>query len=132
MHKAIEIWEEAAELGGIRACYTLGEIYARICKGCVKDWKKAFQYHAKAAKGGHDLARYALGVLGNYHKIKAMKHMLIGTASGNDEVKQGFAGVHTMNAFPSSAFLLSWWSRTVPRASPDPALLPGPGTGLLR
>ena len=103
IHKAIEIWEEAAELGGIRACYTLGEIYKPGSAkgvddtGIDKDWKKAFQYHARAAKGGHDLARYALGVLENYHgsKIKAMKHFLIGTASGNDDaltiVKQGFA-----------------------------------------
>ena len=41
MHKAIEIWEEAAELGGIRACYTLGEIYKPgSAKGVLKTGRK--------------------------------------------------------------------------------------------
>lgn len=101
MHRAIEIWEEAAELGGILACNTLGNIYKPGSlndiddTGIDKDWKKACRYYAKAAKGNHDLARYNLGVLENNHgsKIKAMKHMLIGAASGHDDaltlVKQG-------------------------------------------
>lgn len=128
--KAIEIWEEAAELGGIWASYTLGNIYKPPNDvGDAKDWKKACRYYAKAAKGGHDVARYNLGVLENNHgsKIKAMKHMLIGAASGNDDsltlVKQGVvdgrvsneAFADTLRAYNESKKLMNNAQRDKPK-----------------
>ena len=131
LHKAIEIWEEAAGLGGILACNTLGNIYKPGSPYDVenKDWKKACRYYEKAAKGNHDVARYNLGVLENNHgsKVKAMKHFLIGAASGNDDsltlVKQGVADgrvtkeefADTLRAFNESKKLMNNSQRDKPK-----------------
>ena len=101
VHKAIELWEQAAEFGGIWALHTLGKIFEPESTNdfddtdIVKDRKKSFRYYAEAAKGGHDLSRYNLGVVENNHGRKrlAMKHFLIATSSGNadalTQVKRG-------------------------------------------
>ena len=91
--KAIEIWEEAAELGGIWSAYTLGNFFLPGSiidvgdTGIRRDREKAIHYYTMAAKGGHDEARFKLGHLevlkGN--KVKAAKHFLISAAAGHDD-----------------------------------------------
>ena len=103
VNKAIMIWEEAAELGGIWAAYTLGNFFLPGSNipgsnipgsnidvgdtGIRRDREKAFHYYALAAKGNHDEARFKLGLLevrkGN--KPKAAKHFLISAAAGHDD-----------------------------------------------
>ena len=84
--KALEIWNQGANLGHAGAHHSIADVYLHG-KGVEKDDKKA-QYHLeRAAIGGHEMARYSLGIneynVGNMNR--AMKHFMIAARTGYDE-----------------------------------------------
>jgi len=97
--KAIELYSKAAELGSLRADYNLAVLYM---KGQVteQDMDKAIHHYEQAAIGGHEVARYILGMLeeedGNLDR--AMKHFVIAAKSGEErslkKVGEGYKDGH--------------------------------------
>ena len=56
-------WQQAGKLGHTESYYNIGCLYSRDGNGVVsKDQKKANHYFELAAIGGHEIARYNLGV----------------------------------------------------------------------
>ena len=103
--KAIELWKQGAELGSLTAVYQLGVRYF-YGEGVEKDENKAMYHWKVAAIGGHERARFYLGVrefdYGN--KGIAMKHWMIAAKSGYDdalkEVGKGYKhGLVTKDEF---------------------------------
>jgi TPR repeat protein len=92
---ALEYLTKAAALGDMMAHYNLANMYDKGA-GVDKDKKKATHHFEVAAIGGHDGARYNLGV--NEWDVgrneRAMKHFIIAANLGHDGalemVKKGF------------------------------------------
>ena len=90
MRKAVELWEEAAELGSVGALYNLG--FARHSGDGFQvdrqvDRTKAVHFWSKAAMQGHVESRYNLGVIErkeNNHD-RAVKHFLISAKMGDND-----------------------------------------------
>eukprot|EP00986_Skeletonema_menzelii_P004549 scaffold1561_cov129-Skeletonema_menzelii.AAC.2 len=89
---AIEYWGKAAELGNIESNYHLSTVYHEGF-GVDRDMKKYIYHSEQAAIGGHDTARYNLGVWelwecqkGNIDR--AVKHFIISSNLGcNKSIK---------------------------------------------
>jgi len=83
--KAFELFYRGAEFGSIRAHYNLACAYL-IGEGGEQDVEKAVYHMKLAAIGGHEGARYTLGILekerGDINR--AMKHYMIAARSGYD------------------------------------------------
>ena len=106
--KAVELWKQAAALGSIMAHCSLGRAYYSG-RGVESDVNKAVYHMAVAAIGGHELARYDLGVIeenkGNMNR--AMKHYVIAARCGVDKslklVGEGYkAGYVTKDEYAST------------------------------
>lgn len=101
MNKALELWHQAAELGLCKAHYNLSIVYLHG-DGVGEDDEK-FVLHIKiAAIGGHEGARYMLGVVergiaceiaveehdgaehNNGRMDRAMNHFMIGARAGEE------------------------------------------------
>ena len=91
--KAMELWNQSAELGVCRAHYNLALSYWNG-DGVEEEYKKALHHYRLAAIGGHESARHMLGCLendmGNLNRARdnmcrAMKHYMIAAGSGFDE-----------------------------------------------
>jgi hypothetical protein len=87
---------KAAESGDAGAHYNISNMYAEEL-GVEKNKKKEIFHLEEAAIGGHDLARYSLGLheYNNRSVDRAMKHFIIAANLGCDEtlkeVKKGYA-----------------------------------------
>ena len=84
MPKAVELFEEAAELGSIKALAHLGNLYSHG-KGVQEDKAKAIEFYKKAAMQGHISSRHNLGCAegekGNYDR--SVRHWLISAKVGH-------------------------------------------------
>ena len=97
MRKAVELWEEAAELGSIKALFNLAVAYSRG-EGVEKDEAKAVEFYKKAAVQGHVESRTNLGCYewdkGN--DDRAVRHFLISAKMGEkkslDKIKNMLMG----------------------------------------
>jgi len=97
--KAVELWEKAAELGSVCAHASLAG--AHHCgEGFAKDEEKGMHYMKLAAIGGHEHARYTLGIAeaNNGNMDRAMKHLMIAARCGYEdslkEVGEGYKAGH--------------------------------------
>ena len=83
--RAVELWEEAAELGSIRALHNLALSYLRG-EGVEQDMAVWIHFYKKAAMQGCALSRHNLGGTeaekGNYDR--AVNHLLISAKMGHD------------------------------------------------
>lgn len=83
MSKTLELWNKAADLGSLKAHYSIGIMY-NIGDGVERDLDKAIHHWKLAAMGGHEMARQHLGMAeiqsGNIDR--AMKHFMIAARSG--------------------------------------------------
>ena len=85
-NKARELWHQAAELGSCQTHYSLGRAYLPS-RGVEKDMKKAMHHWKLAAIGGHERARFNMGVF-EYNEGNidiAMKHYMISAKAGYDK-----------------------------------------------
>ena len=97
MLNAVELLEEAAELGSVEALYHLGIAYHHG-DGVAQDETKATEFHTKAALKGHVESRHGLGCYetrkGNYDR--AVRHFLISAKMGQETsvemIKKMFMG----------------------------------------
>ena len=105
MLKAVELWTEAAELGSVKALYSLGIAY-ESGNGVQKDMATAVKFWTEAAMQGHVQSRYNLGHYegekGNYDR--AVRHLLISAKMGHkrsvEMIKQSFkAGFATKEQY---------------------------------
>ena len=89
LHKALELWHRAGELGYAEAYNNIGNAYYNG-RGVERDEKKADHYYELAAIGGDEVARHNLGNAefraGNWDR--ALKHYMISAGDGhNNSVK---------------------------------------------
>ena len=105
LEKTMKLWNKAAELGSANAHFGLAKAYFEG-NGVERDMKPAVHHIKLAAIGGHEKARYTLGmyeeVNGNIER--AMKHLMIAARSGYDdalkEVGKGYkAGLITKDEY---------------------------------
>ena len=97
--KALELWQQAGELGSANANYNIAYAY-KIGNGLERNMKKAKHYWELAAVGGDVVSRYNLGMLeasiGSLDR--AMKHFMISAGAGYDEslkaIQEGFVCGH--------------------------------------
>jgi TPR repeat protein len=87
--KALELWQQAGELGNAKAYYNVGNAY-HTGEGVERDNKKADHYYELAAMGGDVAARHSLGNsefrVGNWDR--ALKHYMVSAGDGyNGSVK---------------------------------------------
>ena len=83
--RAVELYERAAELGGEKAHYNNGTLYA-VGKEVEKDTDKAFRHYEEAAMSGNPHARFNLGCLeGEATKYDlALQHWMISAKLGHE------------------------------------------------
>ena len=83
---ALELWQQAAELGNAPSYCFIGVAYYQGY-GVERDVKKANHYYELAAMGGDVAARYNLGCseyqTGNYDR--ALKHLVLAAGGGTKE-----------------------------------------------
>lgn len=99
--KAYESWNTAAGLESTRARHSIANSYYKG-EGVEKDMNKALHHYKLAAIGGHESARYVVGMIegsrGNINS--AMKHHMIAAKSGYDDslkmVGEGYKAGHVM------------------------------------
>ncbi|EJK77726.1 hypothetical protein THAOC_00424 [Thalassiosira oceanica] len=86
MRRAVNLWEEAAELSSIEALFSLGDAYNEG-NGVQQDKAKAVEFYAKAAMQGHVDSRHNLGCFegkkGNHDR--AVRHWLISAKMGEEQ-----------------------------------------------
>jgi len=86
--KALELWNQAAEMGSIQAHYHLGFKYYRIRNedGRISNSnrEKALHHYLLAALGGHEEARYRLGNIAD-NVLRSIQHYMISAGSGHNE-----------------------------------------------
>jgi len=84
--KALELWIRASELGSVEADYLLACSYL-AGTGIEKDIQKAWHYCELAANGGHEMARYNLGIemKDSSSMNVAMAHLMIAARCGLEE-----------------------------------------------
>lgn len=90
MRKSLELWNKSAELGSCKSHYNVSVSYQNG-DGVEKDLEKAIHHLKLAAIGGHEYARYKLGVVEfHYGNMDlAMKHWIISAKSGfGDSLKE--------------------------------------------
>ena len=96
MSRAVELWSEAAELGSVDACYSLGQAYRRG-DGVQIDVSQCIHFYEKAAMLGHSMARHDLGChecdRGNYDR--AVRHLLISAKMGYTNSLEGIKTLFT-------------------------------------
>jgi len=125
INKAIELWNRAVELGSIGVHYYLATEYMEG-RYVGRNPTIALHHFKMAAIGGHEKARYYLGLFeydnGNHHR--AMKHFMIAARSGYDdalkEVGMGYKAGHvtkddyasTLRAYKESQDEMSSEQRT--------------------
>jgi len=84
--KTLKMWHKAAELGSCKSHHDLSIIYSN--RDEVEKHKEKATYHLKlAAMGGHEYARYKLGMI-EYHlgnMDRAMKHFMIAARCGYED-----------------------------------------------
>lgn len=84
--KAMELWNQAAEFGSLEAHCTMAAMYYQG-RGVQKNKVKAIHHWKIAAIGGHEQARFNLGVMehdnGNFDL--ATKHYIIAARAGYEE-----------------------------------------------
>ena len=105
MHRAVKLWEEAADLGSIKALYHLGILYYHG-EGVEEDKEKGVAFYIKAAMQGHHESRHLLGIIeGSAGKHdRAVKHLLISAKMGDgtsvETIKKMFvAGLTTKEQY---------------------------------
>jgi len=85
LRKAVELTEEAAELGSVEALYNLGNWYTEG-NGVQVDVTKGIKYLSKAAMQGDAESRYLLGMheaeKGN--RDRAIRHLMISSRLGHE------------------------------------------------
>ncbi|EJK70872.1 hypothetical protein THAOC_07735 [Thalassiosira oceanica] len=103
--KAVALWEEAAELGSIRALFNLGGSYDGGY-GVQLDKAKGVEFYTKGAMQGCVLSRYALGQeeWEKRNHERALRHFLIsakmGLKASLEPIKQMFfAGLTTKEQY---------------------------------
>ena len=88
--KALELWQQAGELGSADAYFNIGNTYYNG-RGVERDEKKANQYYELAAIDEYVYARHNLGNAecraGNWDR--ALKHWLIAAGGGSDNSVKG-------------------------------------------
>ena len=97
MQRAVKLRTEAAELGSIKAIFSLGNAYYKG-QGVQQDMAKAVELYEEAAMQGHAESRHNLGNLewrkGNYDR--AVRHWLISAKMGRKEsvenIRRAFMG----------------------------------------
>ena len=96
IHRARELWEEAAELGSIDAHFQLGNSYHNG-DGVEQDEIRAVELWQYAAMKGDVESRHSLGVVeynaGNYHL--AVKHYMISAKMGDKHSLDGIKRLFT-------------------------------------
>ena len=85
MLQAVKLWEEAAELGSVKALFNLGVAYYSGL-GVRQDEAKGAKFYKKAAVQGHAESRYRLGVMGGMHGNyrSSYRHLLISANMGHE------------------------------------------------
>ena len=86
-NKGIELLIQAAEKGSIRAHNHLAQAYENG-EGVERDVKRAFRHYKLAAIGGHEYARFTLGVEefdNNGDIYLALEHFMIAAKSGEED-----------------------------------------------
>jgi tetratricopeptide (TPR) repeat protein len=80
-------WKKAAALGHTDAHFNLSIMYRKGQNGVERDMKKSMYHLEEVAIGGHDTARYNLGVLEgrNGRTDRAVKHYIIAANLGDDD-----------------------------------------------
>jgi len=96
VHKAIELYKEAAELDSMDALYNLGIAYCHGCGyGVQEDKAKAVEFWTKAAMRGCVDSRRSLGCWegqkGNHNR--AVRHLLIAAKVGSVEALESIKGM---------------------------------------
>ena len=94
--RAVELLQRAAELGSNDAHFDLGYMFDKGTddKGIDKDMTRALDHYELAAKQGHVIARYNLGVIScdTWNNGLARKHWMISAKLGDkdslDYIKQ--------------------------------------------
>ena len=81
--KSFELFYRGAEFGSIRAHYNLACAYL-VGEGVENDMKKAMYHFKFAAIGGHEGARYSLGIFDKSDINRSMKHYMVAARSGYD------------------------------------------------
>ena len=92
VHKALELYLRAAELGSFDACMNLGGLYhTGEGRAVERDDAKARYYFERAAKGGILLARYNLGCMEHAQgNLKlALKHFQMSATAGDTRSLRG-------------------------------------------
>jgi len=106
--KAFDFFNRGAELGSIRAHYTLAMSYEHGVF-IEKDMGKAINHYKSAAIRGHEGARYNLGIIeeqkGSF--VQAFKHFMMAARSGDEDslkkVGEGYkAGRVTKDEYTST------------------------------
>ena len=99
MDKALELWNQAAELGSAKAHFKMAIEYYQ--GSYVKRDMKKHKHHLQlAAIGGHDIARHQLGTMEKYEGYMdiSMKHFMIAAKAGFEdslkEVGEGYKAGH--------------------------------------
>ena len=111
LNKAFKLLNQAAKLGSCRAHCNLGDVY-QSGQRVEKNMKKAMYHWKIAAIGGHERARFNLGIFearqGNMDTMdKVMKHLIIAAKSGLDDslkaVGEGYkAGLVTKDEYAAT------------------------------
>ena len=106
LNKAFELLKKSADLGSPMAHYDLAYAYLNGEGIEGDDEEKAFHHWKLAAIGGHEIARYYLGVLEKNAPV-AMKHHMIAARSGYDAslkmVGEGYkAGLVTKDEYANT------------------------------
>ena len=85
VQRAVELYNEAAELGSLEALFDLGVLYDRGY-GVQEDKVRAVQFLTKAAMQGHVESRNNLGCYegGKGNDDRAVRHLLISAKMGNE------------------------------------------------
>ena len=88
--KALELWQQAADLGHTESYYNIGNTYMKG-DGVQRNTKKALHYWEQAAILGHGGGRYNLGLF-EKDSDRALKHWMIAARSGDtgslEKIKQ--------------------------------------------
>ena len=82
-NKAMEMWNQGADLGHAGAHHSIADAYLHG-KGVEKDDKKAKPHLELDAMGGHEMARYSIGIneYNDGNMNRAMRHFMIAARAG--------------------------------------------------
>ena len=85
-NKAMEMWNRGADLGHAGAHHSIADAYLHG-EGVEKDDKKAKPHLELDAMGGHEMARYSIGIneYNDGNMNRAMRHFMIAARAGYDD-----------------------------------------------